>query len=119
MVEQATPQRLWAMIYRFEIWSNDERIFVTEERVSASTFTMLVPQLNSCAHRTRVDQGPGIIVFDNYRDARQGAQNLAAIATHVELHEVVPSAADTEGWVVNGGGRYRTVDGSTPEIVKD
>lgn len=123
MAEQAPPagaRQLLAVIYSFEVWVGGERRMVTEEGVSASTLAMLQPQLSAGAKRTRVAQGPGLVVFDNYQDARQAAQTIATIATHVEVCEVAPAIGGTiEGWLTVGGMRYRAVPGGVAQIVKD
>lgn len=123
MAEQAPPvgtRQLLAVIYSFEVWIGGERRMVTEDGVSASTLAMLQPQLNAVAKRTRVAQGPGLIIFDSYRDARQAAQTIATIATHVEICTVVPvTGGATEGWLTADGMRYRAVLDGVSQIVKD
>ncbi len=113
----AGARQLLAVIYSFEVRVGGERRMVTEEGVSASTLAMLAPQLNAGAKRTRVAQGPGLVVFDNYQDARQAAQTIATIATHVEVCEVAPATG--EGWLTTDGTRYRAVPGGVTQIVKD
>jgi hypothetical protein len=116
----AGARQLLAVIYSFEVLVGGERRMVTEDGVSASTLAMLAPQLNSGAKRTRVAQGPGLIVFDNYQDARQAAQAITSIATHVEVCEVAPVTGGTgEGWLAADGTRYRAVPGGVTQIVKD
>jgi len=123
MAEQSPPvgtRQLLAVIYSFEVRVGGERRTVTEEGVSASTLAMLQPQLSAGAKRTRVAQGPGLVVFDNYQDARQAAQTIATIATHVEVCEVVPATGGTnEGWLAASGTRYRAVRGGVTQVVKD
>jgi hypothetical protein len=61
-----------------------------------------------------------LVVFDNYQDARQAAQTIATIATHVEVCEVAPAASGTsDGWLAAGDTRYRAVPGGVAQIVKD
>lgn len=115
----ATP-RFLAVLYAFAIFSGGERRLVTEEEVPASTRAMLLPQLNASAKRTRVDQGPGLLIFDNYRDALQAAQALATIATTVEVREVAPASGLEQGtWTGASGGRYRTLPGGLVQRVKE
>jgi hypothetical protein len=104
--------RFFAVIYAFAVWANGERRLVTEERVPASTVAMLQPQLHASAHRSRVDQGPGLLVFASYRDALQAAQAIATIATTVEVREVVPITEQRgEGWRGADGTRYVALPG--------
>jgi hypothetical protein len=111
--------RLFAVIYAFAVWSGGERRLVTEERVAASTVAMLEPQLHASAHRSRVDQGPGLLIFANYRDALQSAQAIATIATTVEVREVTPTTEQRgEGWVGVDGARYITLPGGLVRSVK-
>jgi hypothetical protein len=123
MAEQvplAGARQLLAVIYSFEVRVEGERRMVTEDGVSASTLAMLEPQLSAGAKRTRVAQGPGLVVFDNYQDARQAAQTIATIATHVEVCEVAAAPSGTnEGWLAAGGTRYRAVPGGVAQLVKD
>ncbi|HEY8597140.1 MAG TPA: hypothetical protein VIL85_01840 [Thermomicrobiales bacterium] len=117
---QAGTHQLLAVIYSFEVRIGGERRMVTEDGVSASTLAMLAPQLNAGAKRTRVAQGPGLVVFDNYQDARQAAQAIASIATHVEVCEVAAvTGGAAEGWPTADGTRYRAVPGGVAQIVKD
>src|SRR3954449_8775217 len=112
-------RQLLAVVYAFAIWEDGERRLVTEEGVQASTQAMLVPQLHAVAKRSRVDQGPGLLVFDNYKDARQAAQTLGTIATHVALYEVASATAVGEdGWAGQSGTYYRPVPGGVAQVVK-
>ncbi len=119
MEPTTTPNRLLAVLYRFDIWADGERKQVTEEEISGSALGMLLPQLHSIAKRTRVAQGPGIVIFDNYNDARQAAQTLAAVADRVELHHVELARESVAGWPVDDGRLYRTVEESQPQIIKE
>ncbi len=111
--------QLVAVSYAFEVWEGGERRLVTEEGVSASTLGMLVPQLDATAKRTRVDQGPGLLVFDNYRDARQAAQAVAAVAARVAIHEVDPATVlMDEGWSGASGTRYSPTPGGIAQVIK-
>ncbi len=115
----AATRQLLAVIYAFEVWEGGERRLVTEEGISASTLSMLQPQLHAVAKRTRVDQGPGLLVFADYKDARMAAQTVATIATHVVLREVAPAdGAGGEGWVGQGGARYVAVPGGVSQVVR-
>jgi hypothetical protein len=114
-----TEPRFLAVIYAFAVWSGGERQLVTEERIAASALAMLQPQLDAAARRTRVDQGPGLIVFDNYRDAFQAAQSLATVATTVEVREVTPATEQRgEGWNGANGARYVTLPDGLVRSVK-
>lgn len=112
--------RFLAVLYAFASWSGGERRLVTEAEVPASTLAMLLPQLDASAKRTRVDQGPGLLIFDNYRDALQAAQAIATIATTVEVREVAP-APDTErnAWLSVSGARYQSLPGGLIRRVKE
>lgn len=122
MERQSPPvgtHQLLAVIYGFEVWSGGERRMMTEGGLSASMLGMLRSQLESAAKRTRVAQGPGLLVFDNYKDARQAAQAVASVATTVELREVTPATSGTgEGWTAADGAHYRAVAGGIAQIVK-
>src|SRR5215217_6695091 len=105
-------RQLLAVVYAFAVWEDGERRLVTEEGVQASTQAMLLPQLDAVAKRSRVDQGPGLLVFDNYKDARQAAQTLATIATHVSMYEVAPATeVGEDGWTGRAGAFYRPAPG--------
>jgi len=111
--------RFLAVLYAFAVWSGGERRLVTEERIAASALAMLQPQLDATARRTRVDQGPGLLVFDNYRDAFQAAQSLATVAATVEVREVVPTTEQRgEGWSGANGARYSALPGGLVRSVK-
>ncbi len=100
-------QRFLAVLYAFAVWSGGERRLVTEERIPASALAMLQPQLDATARRTRVDQGLGLLIFDNYRDAFQAAQSLATVAATVEVREVTPTTEQRgAGWTGASGARY-------------
>lgn len=111
--------RFLAVIYAFAVWSGGERRLVTEERIAASALAMLQPQLDAAARRTRVDQGPGLLIFDNYRDALQAAQSLATVAATVEVREVTPTTEERgEGWRGADGARYVAPPGGLVRRVK-
>jgi hypothetical protein len=111
--------RFLAVIYAFAVWSGGERRLVTEERIAASALAMLQPQLDAAARRTRVDQGPGLLVFDNYRDALQAAQSLATVAAMVEVREVTPTTDQRgAGWIGADGTRYAALPGGLVRSVK-
>lgn len=122
MEHQSPPagtRQLLAVIYGFEVWAGGERRVTTEDGISASMLGMLRSQLESVAKRTRVAQGPGLLVFDDYKDARQAAQTVASVATTVELREVTPATGDSgEGWTAMDGSRYRAVAGGVAQVVK-
>lgn len=111
-------RQLLVVNYRFEVWSGGERRMVTEDGISASMLGMFLPQLDAVAKRTRVAQGPGFLVFDNYTDARQAAQAIASVATTVELREVTPAEGAGDGWTAIDGSRYRTVADGVAQVVK-
>ncbi len=114
-----TEPRFLAVIYAFAVWSGGERQLVTEERIAASALAMLQPQLDAAARRTRVDQGPGLIVFDNYRDAFQAAQSLATVAATVDVREVTPTTEQRgAGWTGADGVRYVALPGGLVRSVK-
>ena len=119
-MQQNAAAQLFAVIYRFEVWRGGDRQLVTEEQVPASTLGMLVPQLNAVAKRSRVDAAPGLLVFDNFPQARQAAQTLASIASRVRLCEVAAGAASGAGeaWQASGGATYRAVPGGVSIQVK-
>lgn len=83
---------------------------------------MLLPQLHAVAKRARVDAGPGLLVFDVYQQARQVAQTIASIASHVAIREVTAGADGAavagEGWTAASGKRYRAVPGGVTIEVK-
>ena len=111
--------RYLAVIYAFAVWSGGERQLVTEERIAASALAMLEPQLHASARRSRVDQGPGLLVFDNYRDALQSAQAIATVAATVEVREVTPSTEGRgAGWTGADGTRYVALSGGLVRSVK-
>ncbi len=111
-------RQLLAVSYRFEVWSGGERRMVTEEGISASALGMLLPQLEAVAKRSRVAQGPGFLIFDNYKDARQAAQTIASVATTVELREIAPDDGTGAGWLVVDGRRYRAVADAVAQVIK-
>src|SRR5436190_3204655 len=109
-------KQLLAVVYAFAVWEGGERRLVTEVGVQASTQAMLLPQLDAVAKRSRIDQGPGLLVFDNYKDARQAAQTLTSIATHVSLYEVAPATeVGEDGWTGRAGAFYRPVPGGVAQ----
>ena len=122
MESHAAPagvHQLLAVVYAFAAWEGGERRLVTEDGVAASTLAMFLPQLDAIAKRTRVDQGPGLLVFDNYRDARQAAQTLATIASHVVIREVAATGEPaTDGWTGSSGAHYQAVPGGVAQVVK-
>lgn len=115
----AGVHQLLAVVYAFVVWERGEARLVTEEGISASTLGMFLPQLDAVAKRTRIDQGPGLLVFDNYQDARQAAQTLATIAGRVAIREVVATdAPGDETWAGRDGTRYQAVPGGVSQVVK-
>lgn len=112
-------RRLLAVSYRFEVRANGGRRLVTEEGISASMLGMFLPQLDAAAKRSRVAQGPGFLVFDNYKDARQAAQAIATVASTVEVVEVAPAEGKSgDGWTATDGVSYRPVAGGIAQSVK-
>src|SRR6266498_4146600 len=101
------PRQLLAVVYAFEVFQDGERRLVSEEQLPASTYEYLLQQLEAVPKRTLVDAGPGLLVYDNYQDARYAATTLAKLAARVDLREVVPEEAagaaggqgDGESWV--------------------
>lgn len=122
MQSHAAPvvvHQLLAVVYSFEVWEGGERRLVNEAGVAASTLAMFLPQLDAIAKRTRVDQGMGLLVFDNYKDARQAAQTLATIAAQVAIREVAPTTAPgDDDWTGQSGTSYRAVPGGVAQVVK-
>jgi hypothetical protein len=117
--EATGAQQLLAVSYRFEVRASGERRLVTEDSISASMLGMFLPQLHASAKRSRVDQGPGFVIFDNYKDARQAAQAIATVATTVDIVEVAPTDGKAnDGWTAAGGVSYRPVAGGVTQPVK-
>ena len=117
--EATGASQLLAVVYRFEVWSAGERRMVTEEGIPASMLGMLQPQLHAVAKRSRVAQGPGFLIFDNYKDTRQAAQTIATVATTVEIREVAPVDGKSSGdWTAANGVSYRAVADGVAQAVK-
>lgn len=116
----AAARQLLAVIYAFAVVRDGERHLVSQEDVPASTLLMLLPQLEATPKRALIAEGPGLLVYDNYRSARAAAQLLTTIAGHVALREVAPDdgGAEAEVWTAADGARYRAVPGGLVEIVK-
>ena len=115
--EATGASQLLMVSYRFEVWQGGERRLVTEDGISASMLGMLQPQLDAVAKRSRIAQGPGFLVFDNYKDARQAAQTVASVATVVELREVAPVDGG-DGWTTSDGARFGAVAAGVAQVVK-
>jgi len=108
-----------AVLYRFEVWERGERRLVTQDEVPASTLAMLAPQLTSVPQRPLLAQGPGWLIFANYRAARQAAQVLEETAASVELREVMPGDDESDiPWIAADGTRYALVPGGLAQRVK-
>jgi hypothetical protein len=108
-----------AMLYRFEVWQGGEPRLVTQEEVSASTLAMLEPQLTSVPQRPLLARGPGWMIFEHYRAARQAAQVLGDTAASIELREVAAGDAETDSaWIAADGTRYALVPGGLAQRVK-
>ena len=117
--EATGAQQLLAVSYRFEIRASGERRLVTEDGISASMLGMFLPQLDAAAKRSRVAQGPGFVIFDNYKDARQAAQAIASVATTVDVVEVAPAEGKPgDGWTAADGVSYRPVADGVAQSVK-
>ena len=120
------PRRLLAVIYAFEVFRDGERRLVSEEQLPASTYEYLLQQLEAVPKRTLVDAGPGLLVYDNYQDARYAATTVAKVASRVALREVAAEAAtgpvesqsDGESWVAASGRRYAAVPDGVAETIK-
>ena len=120
------PRRLLAVIYAFEVFRDGERRLVSEEQLPASTYEYLLQQLEAVPKRTLVDAGPGLLVYDNYQDARYAATTLAKLAARVGLREVAAEAAtgtvegqgSGESWVAASGRRYAAVGDGGAETIK-
>ncbi len=117
---QERGRQLLAVIYAFEIFDGGERRLVTEEEVPASTRFMLEPQLAAVPKRSLVDYGPGILIYNNFQDARYAAQTVAKVALRVALREVaagVEPGADG-AWTAQSGARYSGVPGGLADVIK-
>ncbi|MDP9373110.1 MAG: hypothetical protein M3Q65_11800 [Chloroflexota bacterium] len=117
---QDRGRQLLAVIYAFEISEGAGRRLVTEEEVPASTLFMVQPQLEAVPKRSLVDSGPGILVYNNFQDARYAAQTIAKVAMRVAMREVVAGAEPgADGvWATASGARYSGVPGGVAEVVK-
>ena len=114
------PHRLLAVLYTFEVYRDGEHRLVPQEQLPASRLERIQPQLESVPKRSLVDYGPGILVYNNYQDARQAAQSVSKVADHVALREVVAGAeAGAEAvWTAANGARYSSVDEGISGTVK-
>ncbi len=108
-----------AVLYRFEIWQSGERRLVTQDEVAASTVAMLEPQLTSVPQVPLLARGPGWMIFQHYRAARQAAQVLEDTAASIELREVAAGDDETDSaWIAADGTRYTLVPGGLAQRVK-
>lgn len=115
----SAPRQLLAVVYAFETYQDGQRRFVPQEELPASTLAMIEPQLAAVPKRTMLDYGSGLLVYDNYQDARYAAAALAQVAPYVALREVAPGAPDSgESWLATSGARYAPVEGGLSEVVK-
>lgn len=113
------PRQLLAVIYAFETYQDGQRRLVPQEELPASTLAMIEPQLAAVPKRTMLDYGSGLLIYDNYQDARYAATALAQIAQYVALREVALAApAGADGWLATSGAHYLPVEGGLSEVVK-
>lgn len=108
---------LVAVLYSFEGIVDGARRSIALEELSASKVAMLEPQLAAAPKRSMVDYGSGLLVYDEYGDARTAASAIATVASRVELREVLPVAGPTGDWRGESGVWFAAVPGGLHELV--
>jgi hypothetical protein len=117
-MERVAVRRLLAVVYAFERFEGGERRLVSQEEIPASGLFMFEQQLESVPKRTLVAYGSGLLIYDDYQDARYAATTVARLASYVAIREVAPGTG-AEGWTTQDGARYVPVPGGLSEVVKE
>lgn len=119
------PRQLIAVLYAFAVDLHGERRLVSQEQAPASTYFMLLPQLEAVPKRTLIDTDSGILIYDNYQDARYAATTVAKVAAQVVVREVALGTPETaapagsEGWSTASGAHYIPIAHGIQEVVKE
>ena len=121
MERGVAARQLLAVVYAFEGFQGGERRLVSQEEIPASKLFMVEQQLEAVPKRTLVAYGSGLLIYDDYQDARYAATAVARVAAYVAIREVAAGADDAvaEGWATADGVRYVAVPGGLSEVVKE
>ncbi|HEX5506703.1 MAG TPA: hypothetical protein VFW96_29065 [Thermomicrobiales bacterium] len=118
MERGVAARRLLAVVYAFEGFQGGERRLVSQEEIPASKLFMVEQQLEAVPKRTLVAYGSGLLIYDDYQDARYAATTVARVAAYVAIREVA-AGEGAEGWATADGARYAAVPGGLSEVVKE